>query len=200
MDDETINKNIKLFFAELFKKKANRILIILIFVSVGFIAAMIITKTVYDNQNKYPTLTPNDPTAVVNPDDEDWPDDATKTRLYNNNLITDVINAVAGLSEYQAKNYGAIPYDYDTWKKAYKNTIRPFLSRDYDFEYCDLAQGNCRMPNQLTWKDDKLKLYFATHAICDPTAKNIAFSTNSKRVAVYMHLRGETNGFYCSNN
>lgn len=200
MDDETINKNVKLFFKEVLKTKTNRTLFIMIFVTIGFIIAMFVTKNIYDEKHKYPTITPSEPVEVVNPDDEDWPDDATKTRLYNNDLTADLINAVSGITNYQTKNYGAIPYDYDSWKRAYRNEIQPLLSREYKYETCDLMNNDCKMPETLTWKDNKLTIYFATHATCNPSTKTIAKSTSNRRIAAYMHLRGESNGIICQNN
>lgn len=197
MDDETINKNIKAFFGEL-KNKTNRILFILIFVFIGLIIAMFVTKSIHDNKPHVP----NTPESVepTNPDDEDWPDDSAKTRIYNNQIMADVNNTTAGISEYQSRNNGMIPTDYDTLKRAYREYMKPLLSRDYKYDICDFAKGNCKTPDKLTWKDDKLTLYFALHAVCDTETKSLIPSTSARRVAVYTHLRGESNGIYCLNN
>jgi hypothetical protein len=155
MDDETINKNIKAFFGEL-KNKTNLILFILIFVFIGLIIAMFVTKSIHNNK---PHVS-NTPTAIesTNPDDEDWPDDSAKTRVYNNQIMADVSNTTNGISEYQSRNNGMVPTDYDTLKRAYREYIKPLLSRDYKYDICDFAKGNCKTPDKLTWKDDKLTL------------------------------------------
>ena len=197
MDDETINKNIKAFFGEL-KNKTNRILFILIFIFIGLIIAMFVTKSIHDNKPHVP----NTPESVepTNPDDENWPDDSAKTRMYNNQIMADVNNATAGISEYQSRNNGMIPTDYDTLKRTYREYMKPLLSRDYKYDICDFAKGNCKTPDKLTWKDDKLTLYFALHAVCDTETKSLIPSTSARRVAIYTHLRGESNGIYCLNN
>ena len=201
MDDETINKNIKAFFGEL-KNKTNLILFILIFVFIGLIIAMFVTKSIHDSKPHVPdnTGTSSTPTSEPsNPDDEEWPDDSAKTRIYNDKLASDLTNALIGVIDYTGRNRRA-PYDDDTWKRAYRDYIRKDQVLEHTYKFCDMKKGGCRMPNQLTWKDDKLVYYFATHATCDHFNKTIIYNDDANSVAVYIHLRGETNGTACQNN
>ena len=192
MDDETINKNVKLFFNE-FKNRTNLILLILIFVGIGFIAAMFITKNIHDNNKS--SITSYEPTIAPNPDDEDWPDDSAKTRIFNDNLQADVVMASSKISEYKSHNHGAIPTDYDSLKRVYRTHVKNELSREYSYDICNFSKEKCISPNSLTWKDNKLTLYFAANAKCDPYTKELVNSKND--MAVYTHLRGESNGITC---
>lgn len=125
-------------------------------------------------------------------------DDSVTTRQFNNSIRNDIHSYLNMVNQYQANNRGAIPATADDWNSFNKNYLDAEFMQKYKFTHCDNEEGNCTLPSALTWANNANMIYTASHASC--SNNNIVYTNGKRKIAIYIHLKGETNGVYCLGN
>ncbi len=125
-------------------------------------------------------------------------DDSVTTRRYNAEVINDITTFMTAINNYQTNNRGSIPTADEDWYKFNRGYLETEFTNKYQFVHCDHKLGNCVLPETLTWKDNANIIYTALHASCND--KKLEYVTGNRKIAVYTHLKGETNGITCQNN
>ena len=179
-----------------------------IFLPVDIVLAIVFTILIVLNitakkpeNNTAPVAETNATTRTVAEDDADdktESDTSVATRQFNNAIQNDVFSYLNAVNQYQANNRGAIPTTADEWNKFNKNYLDAEIINKYKSVHCDHEQGNCVLPSALTWANNAYVIYTASHATC--SNGSIIYSTGKRKIAIYTHLKGETNGVYCLSN
>ena len=131
-------------------------------------------------------------------EDNSESDTSVATKQFNATIRNDLYSFLTAINQYQSNNRGAIPETADNWNSFNKNYLETDFTQKYQFVHCDHEQGNCVLPSALTWANNAYVFYTASHATCND--KDIAYSTGKRKLAIYTHLKGETNGVYCLSN
>ncbi|MBP5674735.1 hypothetical protein J6W91_00190 [Candidatus Saccharibacteria bacterium] len=194
MDDKTIIENLKKFIHEL-KNRVNLALFISIIISsavlIGLIVALVNRKDPVVNDE---TPTETEYIDYSNPEPDADADGSITTRRFNDAIKKDMQDFIVQMTEYKSNHNGKIPVDEDAWRDFYNDYLKK-LTNEFKYENCDFAKGNCPKIDGLTWKDNQMQMIVATHAACYDGA--VIESNNSRHFALYLHLKGETNGTYC---
>ena len=185
------------------KKKINPetvLIIAIIVLAITFVG--LVTALVVKNSSKAPasteTATAKKDEKPSNEEDDPDADDSVTTRQFNSTIKKDMSQFLVYINQYQSNNRGAIPTDDDSWNNFNKNYLEAEFANKYSFVHCDFEKGNCILPSTLTWAANANTIYTATHANCN--GENLEYVTGKRKLAVYIHLKGETNGVYCVNN
>ena len=131
-------------------------------------------------------------------EDNSESDTSVATKQFNATIRNDLYTFLNTINQYQANNRGAIPETADNWITFNKNYLETDFTKKYQFIHCDHEQGNCVLPSALTWANNAYIIYTASHASCND--KDIIYTTGKRKLAIYTHLKGETNGVYCLSN
>lgn len=194
MDDKTIIENLKKFIHEL-KNRVNLALFISIIISsavlIGLIVALVNRKDPVVNDE---TPTETEYIDYSNPEPDADADDSITTRRFNDAIKKDMQDFITQMTEYKLNHNGKIPVDEDAWRDFYNDYLKK-LTNEFKYKNCDFAKGNCPKIDGLTWKDNQMQMIVATHAVC--YNGTVIESNNSRHFALFLHLKGETNGTYC---
>ena len=172
-------------------------IVILAITFVGLITALII-KNNSNTPAKTETTTTKEDEKPNNEEDDPDADDSVTTRQFNSAIKKDISQFLTAINQYQANNRGAIPSDDDSWNNFNRNYLETEFTNKYSSIHCDFEKGNCVLPNTLTWTANANTIYTASHASCN--GESLEYATGKRKLAVYIHLKGDTNGVYCVNN
>lgn len=189
------------------KKKLSleKILIIVIIFFAVLLIGLIVANIIKNNSNKSNQTAESSSTEKKEKEEIDYSteddaeaDNSIATKQFNNDLMFDVTKYISAVVQYQANNRGAIPTTDDNWNSFHRNYLETELVNKYQFVHCDHELGNCTLPTALSWAKDGGIIYTASHATCE--GENIVYATGKRKLAVYTHLKGESNGINCQNN
>ena len=194
MDDKTIIENLKKFLHEL-KNRVNLALFVSIIIAsavlIGLIVALVNRKEEVANE---PEPTETEYIDFSNPEPNADADDSITTRRFNDAMKKDIQTFASKMIDYKSNHSGKLPHDEDAWDDFYTEYLKG-LTNEFQYKNCDYAKGNCPKIDTLTWKDNQMQLIVAIHAACYDGS--VYESNNSRNFALYLHLKGETNGVYC---
>ncbi len=139
-------------------------------------------------------------TSNTNSNTEDDPDadDSITTKRFNANIDGDLNTTLRLLSNYQSNNRGKLPATESEWKIFRTNYFKEEFKDKYTLKICNNELGNCEKPLSLTWANNANIVYAANYASCE--LNELKYTKNVKKIALYTHYKGETNGVTCVNN
>lgn len=139
-------------------------------------------------------------TSNANSNTEDNPDadDSITTKWFNADIDEDLNTTLRLLSNYQSNNRGKLPATESEWKIFRTNYFKEEFKDKYTLKICNNELGNCEKPLSLTWANNANIIYAANYASCGLNELN--YTKNAKKIALYTHYKGETNGVTCVNN
>ncbi len=140
------------------------VLILFSFMAAVSVATMIIISGMTKDQNNVDDIEIETTQEEEQPTAEEIEErKQVDIRAYNDELQRDLNEMVSTLKQFQKRNNGRIPVDFNIFYDVYLDSE---IVAKYDFSLCSMSEGTCPDTSKFSWDKNKRIIFVMKNSVC----------------------------------